>query len=74
MKSLCQSCWRSNMECTLYDGWNPLCTKCLKQEAEKNRPPLPKCVCPHCPTHNTTAHSTAEMKDPVTIKGETVEG
>lgn len=74
MKALCRNCNRSNMACTLYEGYKPLCTKCLKEITEKKKPKPKQCECPYCPEHNESFHSVLEEKNPPTIHGETIEG
>lgn len=73
MKALCQVCWKSNTECTLYEG-STVCTRCLKKKVEASISQIPTCECHYCVYHHPGIHSPAEMKDPPIVPGETVEG
>jgi len=68
MKSLCHTCYTSNLECVLSgQTGNPICEKCII----KNTPKIPelKCNCKDCEKHNPTI----KLNDISTNEAEIVE-
>ena len=74
-KSLCHTCYTSNISCINHAKTGfPICTKCLKKEAEIEMPNL-KCTCKDCNFHNPiqTNSEPTPMNEVLPVEA-TVEG